>query len=96
MPVVKLLRGGQLTLPAELRKAINLAEDDMLEAEIEDGMITLKPVVTLSPQEAKAQLKALFTQSRKAASSYSEEELEQLVSDSIEEVRKAKRQGTQR
>ena len=34
MPLVKMTRNGQVTLPAEARKALRLKEGDYLEAEV--------------------------------------------------------------
>jgi AbrB family looped-hinge helix DNA binding protein len=47
MALVRLLRGGQVTLPAETRKALKLSEGDYLEAELREGALVLKPVTVL-------------------------------------------------
>jgi AbrB family looped-hinge helix DNA binding protein len=52
MAVVRMLRGGQFTLPAEVRKALKLAEGDYLDLEIGDGVLTLKPVAADNRQKA--------------------------------------------
>ncbi len=44
MTLVKVLRAGQVTLPAEARKALALKEGDYLEAEVVEGTLRLKPV----------------------------------------------------
>ncbi len=44
MTRVRLLRGGQVTLPAEVRRKLELAEGDYLEAELIEGGLVLKPV----------------------------------------------------
>jgi AbrB family looped-hinge helix DNA binding protein len=43
MPYVKVKTKGQVTLPAEFRRDLNLKEGDLLEAVIERGGIVLKP-----------------------------------------------------
>ncbi len=91
MPVVKVLRGGQVTLPAALRKDVNLEEGDLLEAEIHDGVITLKPVMTLTSQEAKRRIKAIFAKSRGAGQSLSDAEVQSLIDEAITQVRREKR-----
>jgi AbrB family looped-hinge helix DNA binding protein len=45
--LVRLLRGGQVTLPAETRKALKLSEGNYLEAEVREGALVLKPVMVL-------------------------------------------------
>jgi len=52
MPLVKVLRSGQVTLPAELRKALALHEGDLLEAEVVEGALQLKPVTVIGRAEA--------------------------------------------
>ena len=44
MALVRMLRGGQVTLPAEARKALKLNEGDYLDLEIQDGALMLKPI----------------------------------------------------
>lgn len=52
MALVKLLRGGQMTLPADARKALRLKEGDYLEAEIVGGKLELRPVTVLDRERA--------------------------------------------
>ena len=44
MALVRMLRGGQVTLPAEARKALKLNTGDYLDLVVTDGVVTLKPV----------------------------------------------------
>jgi AbrB family looped-hinge helix DNA binding protein len=44
MSLIKILRAGQVTLPADARKALALEEGDYLEAEVVEGELRLKPV----------------------------------------------------
>ena len=44
MSLIKVLRAGQVTLPADARKALALEEGDYLEAEVVEGELRLKPV----------------------------------------------------
>jgi AbrB family looped-hinge helix DNA binding protein len=43
MPFVKVKTKGQVTIPAEFRRDLNLKEGDLLEALVERGGILLKP-----------------------------------------------------
>jgi len=56
MALVRMLRGGQVTLPAEARKALNLSEGDYLDLEVSAGAVTLKPVSVIDRAEADRQL----------------------------------------
>lgn len=58
MALVRLLRGGQVTLPAETRKALELNEGDYLEAEVVEGTsILLRPVSVVARESAWQQIR---------------------------------------
>ena len=44
MALVRMLRRGQVTLPAEIRQKLRLAQGDYLEAEVVEGGVLLKRV----------------------------------------------------
>ncbi len=44
MPVIKVIRNGQITLPKEFGEALSIDEGQILEAELEESRIILKPV----------------------------------------------------
>jgi len=50
MPVVKILRHGQITLPKEIRKILGVEEGDLLEVALEDTRVFLQPKVLVDKQ----------------------------------------------
>jgi AbrB family looped-hinge helix DNA binding protein len=62
MALIKVLRAGQVTLPAEARKALALEEGDYLEAEVVEGALRLKPVSVVERKEAWAKLNAILAE----------------------------------
>jgi antitoxin MazE len=52
MPLVKVKRHCQITLPSLVRKKIHIAEGDYLEIEEKDGNLVLKPVQVVHPENA--------------------------------------------
>jgi AbrB family looped-hinge helix DNA binding protein len=52
MALVKMLRGGMLTLPAEFRRSLRLGDGDYLDAEVVDGKVELRPVAVVDREEA--------------------------------------------
>lgn len=52
MALLRILRAGQITLPAELRKRFDLAEDDYVEAQAVKEGILLKPVAVVEREKA--------------------------------------------
>ncbi len=47
MPLVRVQKKGQVTLPTQLRTQVGLAEGDLLEAKLERGKIVLKPKLVI-------------------------------------------------
>lgn len=89
MPVVRVKRKFQVTIPAEVRKRLDLAEGDYLEVTEEDNQIVLKPKLVLDkPDErALAQLEAILDRIRQPGE-VSEEEVERDVLEAIRTVRR--------
>jgi len=52
MTLMRVRAAAQLTLPAEVRKALNVKEGDYLEAEIVKGGVMLKPVAVVERERA--------------------------------------------
>jgi AbrB family looped-hinge helix DNA binding protein len=52
MALLRILRAGQITLPADLRKQFNLTENDYVEAQAVADGILLKPVVVVEREKA--------------------------------------------
>ena len=89
MPVVRVKRKFQVTIPAEVRTRLGLGEGDYLEVTEEDGHIVLKPKVVLDkPDErALAQLEAILERIRQPGE-VSEKEVERDVLEAIRTVRR--------
>jgi AbrB family looped-hinge helix DNA binding protein len=52
MPLVKVRRAAQITLPAEVRDALRVSEGDYLEAELVEGGVLFRPVAIVSRDRA--------------------------------------------
>jgi AbrB family looped-hinge helix DNA binding protein len=80
MPYVKVKTKGQVTIPAEFRRDLNLKEGDLLEAVVERGGIVLKPktVVDRYDEEwAKNILKEAAEEGKRAPKTKEDEEAEE-------------------
>ena len=55
MPLVRLHKKGQLTLPVGLRKQARIGDGDLLDARIERGRITLTPQSLVDRQIAESE-----------------------------------------
>lgn len=89
MALVRMLRGGQVTLPAEARKALRLSEGDYLDLEVTDGTLTLKPVAVVDRADADRQLERILSRVKHIGPQPepSEEEMMDMVVEEIRVVR---------
>jgi len=87
MALVRMLRGGQITLPAEARKALKLSEGDYLDLEVKGGVVTLKPVTVVDRAAADRQLDAILSRVKYVGPEPTEEEVMDMVTDEIRAAR---------
>ncbi len=90
MPLVKVIRHGQVTLPTKFREALNINEGDYLEAECYDDQIVLRPAVVLKRDEAIKRLHRLMDEIQARNEDIPIEELEQDVREAVQAVRHQK------
>lgn len=89
MPLVTVKTKFQVTIPQELRDELGLAEGDLLEAKIENGRIVLTPKELVDRSEAVERWRAVAAEARKRwkAEGKTEEDMERLINETVEEVR---------
>ncbi len=90
MPLVKIKDKYQVTLPAEVRRILDLKVGDYLEVEARDAAIVLKPkaVIDRGNKESWERLRELLERVHDQVGSASEEEVERDVLEAIRAVRK--------
>jgi len=94
MPLVKVSRSAQITLPAQVRKPREIEEGDYLSVESIEGGILLKPFLVLDKKETLKRLRALLDQiprgtpKKRFANAQQEEEA---IAEMIEEFWKENR-----
>ena len=88
MPLVKVIRHGQITLPAELREKLDIDEGDYLEAKLEGRTIVLHPKVLLDRDDAVKALHRIMDEVQNRTKDIDPEEIEREVANAIREVRK--------
>src|SRR5689334_24685506 len=64
MALVRMLRGGQVTLPAEARKALKLKKGDYLDLELTERGVLLKPVAVVDRAQAWDGLGAILSRNK--------------------------------
>ncbi len=91
MPLVRVKEKHQVTIPAEVRKKLNLKVGDYLEVETRGDVILLRPkavvVVDRAKEKAWKRLHALLDQVHHKIGQVPEEEVEQAVREAIQALR---------
>jgi antitoxin MazE len=52
MPLIKVKKNYQITIPTAIRRTLRIAEGDYLEVEKQDSELVLKPVKMIHPDQA--------------------------------------------
>jgi len=87
MSFVKVLRGGQITMPKELRKVLEIKEGDILEVQMEKNKVVLKPKVLVDRNQAWRKLNQVMAKVGKRHGKISEKEVESDALGAIKTVR---------
>jgi AbrB family looped-hinge helix DNA binding protein len=87
MTFVKVLRGGQITMPKELRKVLEIKEGDILEVQMEKNKVVLKPKILMDKDQAWERLNQVMAKVGKRHRKTSEKEIESDVLEAIKTVR---------
>jgi AbrB family looped-hinge helix DNA binding protein len=97
MALVRVRRLAQLTLPAEMRRALNVQEGDYLEAEIVKDGVLLKPVAVVERERAWQRIEEVRSHVRdlKPNPDQSATEEEEEIAEIVKEFRRTKKKHGQ-
>lgn len=87
MSTVRLLRSGQLTLPAGIRRSLSLEKGAFLEAGVENNRIVLVPKRLVEKDEAKEKIFAIVEKVWKRNKNVSGAKIESEVKEAIKNIR---------
>ena len=87
MPYVRVLRGGQITMPKRFRTALEIKEGDVLEMKMENHKIILKPKALADKEQAWQRLKRIMDKVGRRHRKIPEEEVEKDVLEAVKAVR---------
>ena len=94
--VVRQLRGGQMTIPAEFREQLDLAEGTLLQVTLADGELRVRPIRIAETGPGSPwvrELYDLFAPVRETAAQCSEQEVNAAIADAIAAVRRENAQS---
>jgi bifunctional DNA-binding transcriptional regulator/antitoxin component of YhaV-PrlF toxin-antitoxin module len=89
--IVRQLRGGQITIPADYRRMLGITDDSLLQMSAEAGELRIKPV-RVTDQAGSGWIKDLydlFAPVRAQTAKHSEEEVNTAIDQAVQAVRKA-------
>ncbi|MDQ1273581.1 MAG: hypothetical protein QG591_2211 [Planctomycetota bacterium] len=86
MPMIKVVRNGQITLPKEFRDALSIDEGQILEAEIKNSRIILKPLAfvergSVLSSKGKQKVKEALEDIKKGAVSKAYDDVDEMIKD---------------
>ena len=90
--IVRQLRGGQITIPIELRRELGIEPDTLLQVSVEDGSLRITPIRIGSGSTDSRWIKELYdyfapVREEIAAAGYSEDEVNADIDAAIQAVR---------
>ena len=90
MALVKLLRGGQVTMPAGIRRELRVKEGDYFETELVEGGVLLKPVSVVDREAARRDLRDILATPKwiGPGPEPSEDEVMEMAVEAVHEVRR--------
>lgn len=89
--IVRPLRSGQITIPAEFRKLLGITEDSVLQMMLREGELRIRPMRVTETAAGSPWLKDLydlFAPVREEAAAMSEEEVDEAIRGAVTASRK--------
>ncbi len=87
MQLVRVKKKYQVTIPTEIRQKLALKVGDVLETELQDNRIILKPKMLVDKNEAWQRLMAVLDEVHRQNKQFSPEEVERDVLAAIQKIR---------
>jgi AbrB family looped-hinge helix DNA binding protein len=84
MPLVKVIRNGQITIPKELRAILGIREGDYLEIQLNGRNMVIKPKVTLDKDPVREKFFQAVDEIRAMAEGADPEEIEQEIAQALQ------------
>jgi len=88
MPLVKVIRNGQITLPKALRDALGIKEGDLLEVKLRNSEMTIKPKATIDKAMAGDKFFQMVDEIRASVRDVDPEELEATIAEAVQAAKK--------
>jgi AbrB family looped-hinge helix DNA binding protein len=91
MPLVKVIRNGQITIPKEIRRSMSIQDGDFLEIERLNSGLLIKPKVVVDRDEAAREFFKQVSQMRKNTRKFNPEEVDEILAEAVQVGKEATR-----
>ena len=88
MSWARVLRSGQVTFPKEIRTSLNLKEGDIIDFELKDSMVIVRPKTFVD--QSKAELWKMVDRMHEKLKDEDPDNIERAIAEALKEVRKEK------
>jgi len=88
MPLVKVIRNGQITLPKALRDALGIKEGDLLEVKLKDSEMTIKPKAAIDKAMAGDRFFQMVDEIRASVKDVDPEQLDATITEALQAAKK--------
>ena len=89
MPLVKVIRNGQITLPKKIRQALGIEEGDLLEVKLDKSGLVISPKAPVDKELARDEFFQMVDDFRKSVKDVDPEELDQAIAEAVAAAKKA-------
>lgn len=88
MPLVKVIRNGQITIPKELRMRLGIEEGDLLEVELSGKGLVIKPKAVVDKELARDRLFQYVEKMRDNVKDVEPQELDEAIAEAAQAAKK--------
>lgn len=89
MPLVKVIRNGQITIPKGIRESLSIQDGDVLEIETSNSGFFIKPKIVIDKDEAAQKFFKQVAQMREKAEKFDPHEVDEIIAEAMEFAKKA-------
>lgn len=88
MPLVKVIRNGQITIPKGLRMKLGIEEGDLLEVELSGKGLVIKPKAVVDKELARGRLFQYVEKMRDNVKDVEPQELDEAIAEAVQVAKK--------
>ena len=89
MPLVKVIRNGQITLPKEIRSKMGIREGDLLEVTLTKAGLNITPKTVVDSELAKGRFFQMVEEFRESVKDADPDELDAAIAEAVQAAKKA-------